>query len=162
MSFHTDTGQGGRYGSCPVNLTRICSRLNIQILSGICDNDKATSNIKGIAYHLGGRNVIFVNKSIDPLKQRFVVGHEIGHIILGHPNISFIQTGIWEEEIENEANRFSLCLLMPLSEVKEHLRAEVSPEDLSGIFKVPLEWVRVRLATLGDDPMEEKVSLLLE
>lgn len=60
--------------------------------------------------------MIHVNSSLDEWVQRFVIAHELGHLIL-HPkiNVPFLKahTLLSEDKIERQANEFAVELLIP-------------------------------------------------
>lgn len=71
-----------------------------------------------------GKKVILINKFKPDYKQRFTIAHELGHIILGHKEISykFSDVSKYKNTIDrmNEvaANKFAVELIMPEKLVK--------------------------------------------
>ena len=71
---------------------------------------------------------IMVNSNIDNVgRKNFTIAHELGHYFLEHHltqdtfycNSSEIaESSIWNDPIEQEANYFATCLLMPAEKVK--------------------------------------------
>lgn len=53
---------------------------------------------------------IFLNKNLPGCRQRFTLAHELGHVIMHR-----VPTG---EDMENEANDFAGCLLLPTEDIK--------------------------------------------
>lgn len=75
----------------------------------------------------GEKHEIIINKFEPAYKQRFTIAHELGHIILGHKEISykFSNMGQYKDTIErmNElsANKFAAELIMPETLVRKTL-----------------------------------------
>ncbi len=71
---------------------------------------------------------IMVNSSIDNQgRKNFTIAHELGHYLLNHHltqssfycnNDEISEGSIWSDPIEQEANYFATCLLMPAEKVK--------------------------------------------
>lgn len=69
----------------------------------------------------GKKPKVWVSKSIHPLRQRFTIAHEIGHIVIPwhtgtiYDNIDAPRSGVQStyRQLEVEANRFAAELLMP-------------------------------------------------
>ena len=114
---------------------------------------------------------ILVNANQAPVRQRFTVAHELGHLILHaytspHADRVFrfrdaqSSQGVAAEEIQ--ANQFASELLMPKSLLVKHLQAmdalEFAPSDdsafdriileLSTIFEVSKQAMTIRLSSL--------------
>ena len=66
-----------------------------------------------------GQKYIMVNSEIDnDGRKNFTIAHELGHYFLGHTLNNHLDTeineeGLSKEPIENEADYFATCLLMP-------------------------------------------------
>lgn len=96
-------------------------------------------------------------------RQRFTIGHELGHFLLpSHRQSQFnckprdLSFGA-KAEWETEANRFSAELLMPRSLVMRTLLSEVSPQmnhvvDLASRFETSLEMTARRYVELNEHP----------
>lgn len=69
-----------REGVCelPVKVSALCRGMGIEVKldGGLGTGGKSTV--------LGDRAVILINSGDTPERQRFSVGHELGHILLGH------------------------------------------------------------------------------
>ena len=118
------------------------------------------------------QGVIFVNQNRPPQRQRFTVGHEVGHFLLPwHRNIvdgnlKFECTaedmraqgaakGNSRLDWEIQANEFSSELLMPRSLFKKHMKRKDEPDmqhlkDLSAIFDASMEATARRYVVLSD------------
>jgi Zn-dependent peptidase ImmA (M78 family) len=93
------------------------------------------ADVSGILYRDGGRKVIVVNAAHSQERQRFTVGHEIGHLMLhrGDPvhvdegfriNLRDPRAATAEDVEEIEANAFAANLLMPADWLKADLGGE--------------------------------------
>lgn len=73
-----------------------------------------------------GQAYIMINSSIDNTGRRnFTIAHELGHYFLCHElkngqcfDADILENGTEADELENEANYFASCLLMPESKIK--------------------------------------------
>lgn len=122
--------------------------------------------LSGMRLAQPGGSVIGVNALHPPVRQRFTIAHEIGHLLL-HPRDNFhldkfspIQfrnqrSSTGEDETEIEANQFAAELLMP----EDMVRREVAPllgrsaedaiENLARKFQVSVQAMTIRLTTMG-------------
>ena len=91
----------------------------------ITDSDQF---IGALTRGLNGQAYIMVNSSIDNLgRKNFTIAHELGHHFLSHhlrqnsfycsENV-IVEEGSWKDPIEQEANYFASCFLMPAQKVK--------------------------------------------
>jgi Zn-dependent peptidase ImmA (M78 family) len=96
------------------------------------------------------QKTIRINKKHHPLRQRFSLAHELGHICLDHDLI--LSDRIEEEginaEFEKEANEFASELLMPIDMFKKAFRANPNLEVLADTFQVSTTAVSVRALKL--------------
>ena len=75
-----------------------------------------------------GQAYIMVNGSIsNDGRKHFTIAHELGHHFLQHQLMQnsfycfhneIVEEGVWQNSIEQEANHFATCLLMPEENVK--------------------------------------------
>lgn len=75
-----------------------------------------------------GQTYIMVNKSIDNSgRKNFTIAHELGHYFLSHSlkqgsffcqNKQIVEEGVFNDPIEQEANHFASCFLMPEDKIK--------------------------------------------
>ena len=63
----------------PADPWKICNRYGIA--TNLCD---LGSNIPGISFVYDGIPMAFIRSSEPPNRQRFILAHEIGHLMLGH------------------------------------------------------------------------------
>lgn len=93
----------------PIQMTSLCRRLGIVVkLRDLDTGGKSTV--------IGNRAFIFVNAADPPTRQRFSIGHELGHILLGHVGkyeLVCREPSPTDNPIETAANRFSARLLAP-------------------------------------------------
>jgi Zn-dependent peptidase ImmA (M78 family) len=94
---------------------------------------------------------IRINKKHPPLRQRFSLAHELGHICLDHDTI--LPHRIVEEtlsnEFEREADEFASELLMPITVFKKAFAENPNLDALSELFQVSTSAVSVRLLKLN-------------
>ncbi|MDI6872567.1 MAG: ImmA/IrrE family metallo-endopeptidase [Bacillota bacterium] len=80
----------------------------------------------GVLVREGKHSLVILNRRNHPVRQRFTLAHEIGHVFLGHPGLVFkchmtydnIPRGS-NRLYEWQANRFAEQMLMPEELVKE-------------------------------------------
>lgn len=110
----------------PVPVDRIAKGLGAQLRFSPLDDE-----LSGMIYISEGTPIIGINSLHHPNRQRFSIGHEIGHLVLHRGLISGkvhvdkefrvqlprlnrdATSALGTEKIEIEANRFSAELLMP-------------------------------------------------
>jgi len=97
------------------------------------------------------QKTIRINRKHHPLRQRFSLAHELGHICLNHDLI--LSDRIEEEginaELEKEADEFASELLMPIDLFKKAFRAVPDLHALADTFQVSPSAVSVRALKLG-------------
>lgn len=84
--------------------------------------------VGALTKYSNGQSYIIVNSTIDNDGRRhFTIAHELGHFFLSHQltqssfyclNDEILEEGAWKIPIEQEANYFASCLLMPEQKVK--------------------------------------------
>jgi Zn-dependent peptidase ImmA (M78 family) len=81
--------------------------------------------------------------------QRFSGAHEIGHIVLGHEILSFMDDRHRrrESQYENQANHFAAELLMPKIYLQQ--QGSLSVEKIVLQCRVSEEAARIRMEQLG-------------
>lgn len=154
----------------PVDVDRIAQLLNVEIR-----REHADDEVSGALYRLPTGAVLGVNSSHPPLRQRFTIAHEIGHLVLHelpvfldrvYPASSITRSteprykrnrlsSAAVDPIEIEANRFAACLLMPRQMLISRLAEESLPlgspqvEKLAGLFNVSVQAMTFRLTNLA-------------
>lgn len=100
------------------------------------------------------KKIIYVNSEDHPKRQVFTIAHELGHLLLEHqPNEYGVLTRFSKpngyDRVEQEANWFAGCLLVPQKMLKEAMKKyRLSKEDtgmLSNLFGVSQDVIRIRL-----------------
>ena len=130
-------------------------------------------DIDGFLYREGDEVVIGVNRNQAPMRQRFTIAHELGHLLLHEPSqihvdrgfrvrlrSSSSRKGIDREEME--ANRFAAELLMPsdfLQTDLEHQEFDLADDcqlrSLAKRYGVSTQAFAIRLNGLGYTPEVE-------
>ncbi|MGI4791106.1 MAG: ImmA/IrrE family metallo-endopeptidase [Janthinobacterium lividum] len=149
----------------PIPVEKVAEYLGLKIEKSVMD-----SKMSGVLVVENRRGAIACNQSHAHVRQRFTIGHEIGHFIL-HVNKStqsrlFIDqyvayrrndqsSGINDVE-EGQANAFSAALLMPADLVMEEiikndydLDDEEDQKALAKRFNVSAPAMSIRLVHLG-------------
>lgn len=103
----------------------------------------------------GKAGTIFLKNGEYPLRSRFTLAHEIGHVVLGHRNDGVI-TDFYRGRLnghsstaERDANEFAAELLMPRQLFADFWNSGVPEEDLSIVFGVSVTAAAVRAKALG-------------
>lgn len=89
-----------------------------------------------------GHPIIFINKTASGDRQRLTIAHELGHVIMHTTKLATF--AIDEEE---EAFRFGIEFLMPLSECQYEINDKLSIEklaDLKRIWKISMQSILYR------------------
>lgn len=97
--------------------------------------------ISGILVMIDGKPTIGFNSNEGWYRRRFAIGHEIGHLILGHTNDSANS----QNNKECEANQFAAELLMPMAFIKKDFVVNKNLDSLSKKYEVSKEALCVRL-----------------
>lgn len=159
-----------RYGI--IDLFKDCERLGYKLVRYPLGED---ANL-GFALKKDSDTIIVTNTCNRLSRELFTLAHEIGHTVLHMKNTaSFIDDSVTisgrnPEEIEQEANYFAACLLMPADEVDKFLDLEMdnfkqnglSAMDIAKImseFYVSFDMVLNRLENLGKIDHITKLNL---
>jgi Zn-dependent peptidase ImmA (M78 family) len=148
--------------SPPVPVDRIAVELEAQIVE-----ERMDRRMSGLLVREPNRVLIGVNETQPPVRQRFTIAHEIGHLLL-HPgrqvfldervNFRDETSSLAVDREEIQANAFAAELLMPSEMVLEECRRASSAgtltragfvSDLADIFDVSDEAMGHRLTNLG-------------
>ena len=159
-----------RYGI--IDLFKECERLGYKLLRyPLGDNADL-----GFAVKKDNDIIIFTNSCSRLSREIFTLAHEIGHVIL-HLNdeSSFIDDSITingrsTDKIEQEANYFAACLLMPADDVGRFIDLGIqdfgenglSAMDIARImseFNVSFDMALNRLESLGIIDLKQKLCL---
>jgi Zn-dependent peptidase ImmA (M78 family)/transcriptional regulator with XRE-family HTH domain len=113
--------------------------------------------LSGLMINLDDRALIAVNDLQSDGRQRFTIGHELGHLLLGHHHRFHIDLGPSAEHgnppghdwrHERAANDFAAELLMPTTLVHDAFERTPSISDLAELFEVSEIAMGYRLANL--------------
>lgn len=115
--------------------------------------------LSGFLVALEDGAMIAVNHSHHPVRQRFTLAHELGHLVMGHfadyhlDLASSVDSGEppgYDWRHERLANTFAANLLMPAGLVRaDYLSDNFTPERLATRYRVSREAMGIRLTTLG-------------
>lgn len=118
------------------------------------------TSAEGITLKLSGINLIlYDNKITNEGRRNWTIAHELGHILLGHEEISKIN--------EREADAFAAELLMPEAVIR-YLDARndetISPETMTNYFSASLTACKRRRLNLAANakyrPSEKGIELI--
>jgi Zn-dependent peptidase ImmA (M78 family) len=110
----------------------------IQQLADV-EEDDLPVNVDAIFLNKGRKKpLVILNRDRSPLRKRFTLGHEIGHILIPwHIGTLVCHTEGYSsvdeflyDQIEHEANRFSTELLMPSSFIEKVVEKKVNIQDI--------------------------------
>jgi len=140
----------------PVDLKAICKQLGVRVrryadVRGLSD---AAAQADGLTFFSWGKPVILYNQDRSPMRIRFTIAHELGHLVLGHVAPGQRTTVNREpspadDPIETAANQFAARLLAPacvLWGLDVHTSEEIS--ELCNISKQAAEFRAERMAVL--------------
>lgn len=121
----------------------------------------------GFVYRDGARIIIGVNSATSRRRQRFTIGHELGHMHLHQSDNPLLvdqavqvhrrdhRSSLAVDPLEIEANAFAAAVLMPSDQVLQHVNdARELPRErlvlrLAQTFDVSTEAMSYRLINLG-------------
>jgi len=143
--------------TAPVDVVSFARALSIDnVYLATFDED----GIAGMIQRQNGIGTIWVNRLDSRSRQRFTVGHELGHWVLQlapqdvdgawkDPGsaVAYRTTGATSPP-EREANQFSAAVLMPAPLVANWRERLASPAQLAAIFHVSLDAMQMRLDTI--------------
>ncbi len=79
-------------------------------------------------YGFGGRPIVVLTGGHTGDRDRFTVGHELGHLVL-----HTVRRGVEPAQAEAEAHRFAGALLLPKEAAREAMKAPLTLRDLMGV-----------------------------
>ena len=101
------------------------------------------------------KQIIYLNKSDNPVHKRFTIAHELGHWILHREALYQKDSSLAiyyrrpiggeTDDKEKEANCFAANLLVPLEHLKPYYNKHYSCRDLSELFAVSQQVIGYRL-----------------
>jgi Zn-dependent peptidase ImmA (M78 family) len=121
--------------------------------------------IAGCCWRLGADVVLWVNGLQAPVRQRFTLAHELGHVHCGHDGTMAVDTfetlaGRTTDAREVQANAFAAELLAPADGVRALLDGEPTLDDVvlvAARFGISTIAALYRLNTLGLAPRYERL-----
>lgn len=131
----------------PVSVHKIAADLGASI-----ERAALPSHLPGFAALVHSQWCIWINTAHKSRRHRWVIAHELGHLVLDHHGVAFLDSG--ERTLDQlSANRFAAELLMPETMVyREHenaLEHGLSVGDLADIFLVDKRVAELRLQELA-------------
>lgn len=104
--------------------------------------------VRGFYQYFQRNNIIYLDEKISDSERRFVLAHELGHMILHKKsNAIFMDTRTQfnTSKYEQEANLFAMELLLPDQILDEYAQSGYSTEQLSRITGYYTELIKLRL-----------------
>jgi Zn-dependent peptidase ImmA (M78 family) len=92
---------------------------------------------------------IGVNGALSPPRQRFAIAHEIGHVVLNHPQYVFAAAGKQDTILEREADIFAGEFLVPRKALQQAFRECRDYAELAQRFEVEREVMYYRFRETG-------------
>lgn len=155
------------YSQCPDLSPPIPVREIAQAVGIIAIVGMKTEDIGGmlVANEEKSSGVIFYKDGTPIGRQRFTIGHELGHFLLLHhgakqsctsKDIKFSSSSGEIKKIESEANQFSQLLLMPDRLISQKLHGSVVNlellKDISESFEMSFEAIANKCSGLSETP----------
>lgn len=148
----------------PVPVKRIATDLGVQVI-----DEKLDREVSGILFREdNGPNIIVVNSTHAPVRRRFSIAHEIGHLRLhagrpvivdhlvrGRVNLRDQRSSLATSQEEIEANGFAAAMLMPPDWIGTDVEASLGQparqmiETLAARYDVSPQAMELRLVNLG-------------
>lgn len=155
-----------RCAAPPVDPRAIAEHLGLAVV-----DEALGDEVSGLLVTNPKRSIIVVNANHHTHRQRFTIGHEIGHHVLRHQLADgehvFVDHGNYIsqrgprasegiDQMEVEANQFAAGLLMPARFIEDAVRAlntkalfDSHVEQLAHDFDVSQQAMTIRLSSLG-------------
>ena len=110
--------QKGKVREFPVNTIRLAKKLGYEVLPISASNtigyDSARVKNDGAAVFANNRYYILYKDGLNPLRRNQVIAHELGHLVLHYDEKSPYYIGVFNENKEEEANRFERYIIAPV------------------------------------------------
>lgn len=159
-----------RYGI--IDLFKECERAGFKLIRYPFNEETDL----GFAMKRDDDTIIFTNSGSRLTREIFTLAHEIGHVFLHMESMpSFVDnsmtiSGKSPDKMEQEANYFAACLLMPDNEVGKFFDLELNSFEATGLtamdivrimseFNVSFEMALNRLENLGRIDLNERIRL---
>lgn len=104
--------------------------------------------VRGFYQYFQRNNIIYLDEKLSDSERRFVLAHELGHMILHKKsNAIFMDTRTQfnTSKYEQEANLFAMELLLPDQLLDEYVQSGYSTEQLSRITGYYTELIELKL-----------------
>lgn len=117
--------------------------------------EELASNISGKLEMKDGVWVMTVNSNHPKVRQRYTLGHELGHYLNHRKSVKSFEDSVFfrsnqKSSMEYMADQFAARLLMPESEIYTLLKKGVKTvKEMASMFDVSLEAMKYRLEQLG-------------
>jgi Zn-dependent peptidase ImmA (M78 family) len=133
----------------PVDVLELVAKLGIEF------REEELIGIDGIAFKGEKTRLIIVNRTLSPERRRFVIAHELAHIVMPHKTAYQIcggETG--NRRMESDADRFAAELIMPEETVRKQWllyrdNKEYRIEVMADRFGVSRTAMSIRIRQLG-------------
>lgn len=149
-------------GTIPVDVVKAARLYDIKVF--VTHMEKSVqAEPSGILVQTGDQWAIMVNTEDSITRQRFTIGHELGHFLI-HKGKQFIDDFPAGETFyrkgedtkeEREANYFASCILMPANVVEQLWPISKDPKDAAQKFEVSEVSMTYRLRNLELISIEE-------
>jgi Zn-dependent peptidase ImmA (M78 family) len=147
--------------NAPVPIEKIANNLGLSVEKGMFGE-----SISGFLLTKEKKNVIAIKSTESEVRQRFTIGHELGHFLFHSNKVDDIfiskvhfrneSSSTGEVRKEREANSFAAAILMPekfieeeIDNLEKSLTVEEVIKELSKIFKVSEVAMTYRLTNLN-------------
>jgi len=138
-----------RVTQAPVFINQLISIIQKDFNLRISRTNALPDKCDALTANVSGKITIASNASKSLNRQKFSVGHEIGHLYMGHVHTGG-QINLDSREInEVEANAFGAELIMPLSLLKKDVMQERDIKELAKLYAVSEEAMGWRLLETG-------------
>lgn len=144
----------------PVKVSRICGAYGVTLRSyqagapliQTLGLDAQCGASDGFTIRSSGRCYVFYNAEQPPGRVRFTIGHELGHILLGHlgdgdHTVYNREPSPEDAPEEHTANVFASRLLAPACVL--HALGAVTPEQIAAVCDISLAAARFRAGRMG-------------
>ena len=102
--------------------------------------------VRGFYQYFQRNNIIYIDEALTESEKMFVCAHELGHMFL-HKKANAIfmdsRTQFISTKYEIEADRFAMNLLLPDSDIEEHLDFTIS--QLARLFGYSKKLIELRM-----------------
>lgn len=144
----------------PIDPLPIANYLGAQVRKADFTHD----GMSGALFQQAGTKIIYYNAQHPPVRQRFTVAHEIGHLILHGSENDFVDSDenvSWSFRSESlnqedrdrarreiQANMFAAALLIPRQELMNVLAVTDDLSDIANVFGVSRQAVAARIGQI--------------